>query len=716
MNFTLQDILRAGLGFVLFSLVLVFPGYVLSWALDLFDFRRRTGVVRYGIAVVVSNAVSPIVLFLIYRLSSSGVAVGVLIACVLGWGVIQVVSRERKACSPEGGRSRLRRVGWIVAGVWVVFSVVWLVDLQVGDRLYFNVVAHDFTTRVAVVASITRWGVPPVDPTYYPGHPVEITSLYYFWYILASVVDKVGGMWVDARAAVIAGVGWCGLSLMAAIGLYLRIRNGGGGVKAWKAALVGCELLLVSGLDIIPVTILLLRSNQIWGHSFFTGSLESWNTPITTWLGALTWVPMHVTAVIACLVGMLLFLYYEGRGVREQVVGAVVAGLAFASGVGLSIWVTLTFAVFWGLWMIVRGIDRRRRGSVVWMGVAGVVALVAAAVFVRDVFSGSGGVSQTRVPLFFYVRPFSVVDALGSSISISFRQLLYLLLLPVNYLFELGFFFFVALIWLQKRHRKELGWNPFQLPELLLFVTVVVMLSFVHSGLTAIDDLGIRAWLLGQFVLVIWAVDLVQDALAEEHWALPGSLAKILPSKSASLSRGLLVSFFLIGLLTSAAEAVMNRTWTMLIDGNVVGFPNDLSPDTHLGERTYAARQAYEFIRDKLPGGVVIEPNPLVELDRPSGLYWSHQIAVSDLADYGVAAGEYQRRLASAGEIFQDGGATRWEQIDQECQQDFIDVLVVKDTDPLWQALPRLEQVRTPLYANGYYAVLACGRATILAP
>ena len=176
MNFTMQDLLGAGVGFVLFPLVLVFPGYVLSWALDLFDFRRRLGLVRYGIAVVVSNAVSPIVLFLIYRLSSSEVAVGVLIACALGWGVIQVVGRERKSFSLDWSGSRYRRVGWIVAGVWVVFSMIWLVDYQVGDRLYFNVVAHDFTTRVAVVASITRWGVPPVNPAYYPGGPVEITS------------------------------------------------------------------------------------------------------------------------------------------------------------------------------------------------------------------------------------------------------------------------------------------------------------------------------------------------------------------------------------------------------------------------------------------------------------------------------------------------------------------------------------------------------------
>jgi len=520
---------------------------------------------------------------------------------------------------------------------------------------------------------------------------------------------------VDARQAVIAGVGWCGLSLMAVIGLYVRLRNGGG-AKAWKAAILGCELLLVSGLDIVPVIFLSIRARQASAHPLFNGSLESWNAPITTWLGALTWVPMHVTAVIACLAGMMLFLSNARRGVWEQAVAAVVTGLAFASAVGLSIWVTLTFALFWAIWMIVRWIGRRTRRSVVWMALAGVVAICAAAPFLRDLFLGSGVSSQAGSALLFYVRPFSIVDAFVSSTSVFIRQLFYLLLLPVNYLFELGFFFLVGLIWIQSHRKKEWNQNPFHLPESLLLLTVAVLLSFFHSSLTYVDDLGIRAWLLGQFILLIWAGDLVRDVLDRKHWAFPANLAGMRSSQNSSLTRTLLISFFIIGLFTSLADAGMNRTWTLLIDLNVVGFPNDLSPDTHLGERTYAARLAYDFIRDRLPGDAVIEPNPLVILDRPSGLYWSHQIAVSDLAAYGVAADDFQQRVASVGRIFLAKSTTTWDQIDQDCLQNFINVLVVNDTDPLWQALPTLELQRPPLYANREYTVIPCGSSSIRVP
>ena len=51
MNFTLQDILGATLAFCLFPLVIVFPGYIAGWALELFDFRHRQSIARLGIDI-----------------------------------------------------------------------------------------------------------------------------------------------------------------------------------------------------------------------------------------------------------------------------------------------------------------------------------------------------------------------------------------------------------------------------------------------------------------------------------------------------------------------------------------------------------------------------------------------------------------------------------------------------------------------------------------
>ena len=96
----------------------------------------------------------------------------------------------------------------------MAFCIYCLVDIQLGNRLYYTVVSLDYTTRAALIDAITRTGAPPINPSYYPGHPEPLTFLYYFWYILGSLIDQPGGKWVDSRAALFASVCWCGLGLM----------------------------------------------------------------------------------------------------------------------------------------------------------------------------------------------------------------------------------------------------------------------------------------------------------------------------------------------------------------------------------------------------------------------------------------------------------------------------------------------------------------------
>ena len=62
-NFMLQDIFGSLFAFVLFSLIFVAPGYITGRLLDLFDFKRRSSAARFVIAIVLSMAVCPILLF-----------------------------------------------------------------------------------------------------------------------------------------------------------------------------------------------------------------------------------------------------------------------------------------------------------------------------------------------------------------------------------------------------------------------------------------------------------------------------------------------------------------------------------------------------------------------------------------------------------------------------------------------------------------------------
>ena len=300
----------------------------------------------------------------------------------------------------------------------------------------------------------------------------------------------------------------------------------------------------------------------------------------------------------------------------------------------------------------------------------------------------------------FYVRPFILSTLLVPE---KLQTISNLVLLPLNYFLELGFFFVVGVYWIQHRKAYEKQNAHFLQAEIILLATVAVTLSFAHSTIIETNILAIRPWLLGQFVLLIWATDVMQGWLENT----PPTLSSFFRVSGNKPRIGRTVQILLlIGLLTTGLEAFSTRMWPLLVDWNVAGFPNDLSPDTHLGKRTYSASLAYEFV-DKLPGTVVAQYNPDIVLDRPSGLYGTVQFAISDRINYGVPLGYFQDAKTRISDIF-DREKT-WSSIDQSCSNFSINTLVVNDLDPLWKQLPLLEQERRPLYQNDYYSILHCG-------
>ena len=711
-NFTLQDILSSFLGFLLFPIVLLIPGYVLSWLLELFDFRKRLPFPRFGIALLISIGISPIIVYLVYLYFSTIVVWAILISFSLAFIAILIWEYQRRQLSEQKwGGSRVKRYQWLlmgIGGLWVLVSILSLVDLQLGNKLYFSVVSYDYTTRVAVTDAITRTGVPPINPSYYPGYPVPLTFLYYFWYILVSLVDQLGGPWVDARTALIASAAWCGLGLMTAVTLYIRFRIPAGGRKAWRSGILGLALLAVAGLDIIPFSVFwaaLLRQNSLL---IFQGDLENWNERIAAWSGALLWAPHHVAGVIACLTGLMLFHYARRQhDLRKRIVISVIIGLTFASSLGLSVWVTLVFAVFWGVWMLEILMVERQPRLVGLMALAGLVSLLAALPFIFGMFQTDPSQASplAKFPVAISVRPFFPVKSLIENSPAYLVQLIYLAVLPISYFLELGFFFMIGLTWFL--YRKTLKWRESQekLAEALLFLTVLVITSFVISQVIHANDLAWRAWMFGQFVLIVWAVDLIPFI-----WGKGKSVADDASPlrKELGRSRGLLTALMIIGVISSLAALAMLRFYPVAADHSN-HFKTIAGPAPNMGKRFFAARQAYEFIRDHIPENATVQYNPAIFLDLPSGLFQSRQMVISDHSIYGIPQERYAAFAKAVAVIFYRPQSQTWDPIDHICRQYLIDYIVVRDTDPLWNSLERLEQVRPPIYRNDFYQVLHCG-------
>src|SRR5579883_1648331 len=69
-NFMLADVIATIIAFCLYALFLFVPGYVVSWAFDLLDFRRQSLLLKCATATAVSCALSPIVAYLAWTFVS----------------------------------------------------------------------------------------------------------------------------------------------------------------------------------------------------------------------------------------------------------------------------------------------------------------------------------------------------------------------------------------------------------------------------------------------------------------------------------------------------------------------------------------------------------------------------------------------------------------------------------------------------------------------
>lgn len=704
MNYFMYDVLASSTAFLLFPLVFVFPGYVIATLANIFGFGQRRIYARLAIAIVISFAISPVFLFWVARFSSIETTLATLggIAVIFTLLVIPQspdLLNQLRANTP----GPVKTLRWVAAG-WSLFAILFLVDLQFGQNLYFSAVSYDLTTRVSIVDAISRTGVPPISPGYFFGESMRLNFLYYFWYIPGSSIEILGGDFIDARHAMIASIAWCGVGFLALIALYIHFRDRFSPETTLKRTVLGISFLTISGLDAYPALLFMIGTRVSGGSMWPEGDIEHWNEQITAWVSALAWVPHHVASLIACLAAFLLIETARSKPIKERIVSACLAGIALASAAGLSIWMTLAFALFWGLWLFYLAFFRRDWASTLILIVAGMVGLVAISPFFMGILESNGLSSgQGGFPLGFRVRVFRPANLIANDATPLGKNLINLAFLPLNYFMELGFFLVAAIHWL-KKERKNRFQSSWAIPEILLLASAVFIGTFITSTLIYNNDLGWRSWMFGQFVMLIWAVDIAEDLLRQNPLKVYlNSKSRVEPIKTGRL----LASLALFGVFTSLVSVIFLRTWPILIDLGVAGFPNQLSSDTHLGQRTFAARQAYEYIRDNTPSNSIVQYNPDIPIDRPSGLYGTRQMVISDHSAYGVPIKTILEMTEQVKAIFELNTAS-WDQIQRECQKFDIDFLIVRDLDPLWLNLEKIATQRAPVYQNERFAVLDC--------
>jgi hypothetical protein len=676
MNFTVADLAATLAAVCLYPLFVFIPGYVAAWAGDLFDFRRRTLIFRIALSVPLSIALCPIVIYLVGRLVSMHAVWGLYAACWIGF--VPAILWDLR----QGGlRLRIDRKWWIFGGfalAWLVLALFSSVDFAFGARDYFPTIAFDYAVRGQFVHAITATGIPPANPFYFPGHSVPL-RYHYFWLLLCSLVEQAGGAFVGPRRAWMGGTVWGGIGFLAVVTLYLRLFAYQGAASLRRRLLVAFSLACITGLDILPTALLwLLRATGMRNAVFL--SVEFWNEQVDGFVWTSLWTAHHLAGLIACLTAFLLL-----SEAPRKLHYALWAGVALATAAGSSIYVAFAFAVFLAAWGVVTMVRRWWRETVA-LAIAGAAGLALLLPYALDL----RGPGKSGNPIEVWVRPLHPASLIFQAMQFS-PPLIALgnaLLLPLNYFLEFGFFFLAAVVWWRLRRKNPAPLSRSELALAVMVAASTTVCTFLRSSVIANNDLGWRGFLIAQFALLLWGVDVLMD--------------------SGRPRRALLSGLLILGAAGTTYDVLILRLFPILADVGVTAKFPWMPPDPDLGRRNYAGREAFEWTTRATPAGAVIQFNPKVTFqDMPAFLYSARRFAAANQSCMSAFGGDPALcpGMVEKLNLLYAGSPAPLASV---CGNLPIDILVAKDTDPAWADRQGWVWSSQPVYANDYYRVFRC--------
>lgn len=637
MPYFLQDLLGLALATLLAPALYLLPGLGLARLLR--DARDRTsaGWADLGWALILAIGLFPVADSLLIRWFGFG-------------GMILAHSALLLCALPI-----LPKLDWKGAKIFLPFACLWwllcvwgFADMDLDGRLYQNFLIYDLVKHAAVTEAIAREGVVFHDPFF----ARDGTAGYYFYYYgWPAAIRRIAGSAVSARMAFAGCAFWTGIAVPA---LLWRIANRAGLIRLGRSrqiVLLSVCLCFVTGLDIIVVTARWAATGQVDPH------IDIWNTEIVWMLRSALWVPHHLAALIAGWCGMLLAAraLSSTDAPARSLVPCLCAGIAFASMIGLSVWVAAALAPLLLGWGIVRLARNDWR-----LPVAGLFTILLSVPLMIDIHRGR---IDDTVPIAFAVRPFMDIRTDEGL----WDQLIDLLLLPINYALEFGLFAFGALLALRLTRGHRAG-EEGTIRLLLLWsaITSLIVASLFRSTLIN-NDLGWRAILFAQIAAMVGCIHVGQShAWLRSHGRLAWTLA-------------------ILGCFGSIYDIVAQR---LARPSLVHTWPISQNREPAID---YDLRAAYGWADRVLPDGATIQHNPASQKRVfDFGLYGGHWPAVADheAGLFGASQRAVDARMRVLAPVF-DGRSTA-DDMALRARSVGADYLLFTATDPAWRNGPPL--------------------------
>ena len=637
MNGTVSDAIGIGLATLVAVPVVVLPGYALGAATGAIGFREATPGRRALTAVLIGLALLPWIDSMAVRVA--GVPAAAAVNLALAVPGLACALKGRRAWRPDG-------LVVIVGALWLATVVYAMADLDLAGALYQPFLVIDLVKHAATTRAIVETGAPPQDPFFARDTRV---SYYYFFYTLAALVDWLGRGWVNGRTAFAGLAVWTGVGL---VGLLDQLLARSGLVRALPPRRVRAILLALlpaGGLEVLLVA----KMRFVTGH--WLPKPEWVNEPVTWWLASLVWVPDHVTGLLAAWLGWLALVRVNRPGERDPpapVTAILVAGVAFAACLGLSVWVCLGAVVTTALWLAILAAGRRWRDAA-HLAAAGLLAGALGAVQLRDMLANR---AETGAAVALAIRQFGPIEDLLPEPWMSAARLV---LLPINYYLSFGVFASGALLFWRLVPRHEiLGGEVGRL--LALSAGVALTLGGVLRSVLINNDLGWRVVLFGQVSAFVWTVVAV---------------ARISETRG---SRRTLAALWLIGCATTLYGLVELRVFRTSGDPGAK-FINARP------EIDRALRDAYGWAAVNLPADLVLQHDPRPPRVFAFGLYGRQPVGVADQDAklFGASDEAVSRRILLLLPVF--AGALDDVDLRRRVAEAGIGALVVSAQDPVWQ-------------------------------
>jgi hypothetical protein len=199
-------------------------------------------------------------------------------------------------------------------------------------------------------------------------------------------------------------------------------------------------------------------------------------------------------------------------------------------------------------------------------------------------------------------------------------------------------------------------------------------------------------------VLLLWAVDL---------WPRRDRLSFL----SARRKR-LLTVCIVLGAAGTVYEIGIVRFYLILADRGVLPTLSWMAPDRQFGKRNYAVRAAYEWVRSTTPETATLQYNPDVHQQVTDAMLYSDRRFVAADRDCDTTYGGDPRLCAPImtrlNRLYPAAGQPAGISVAEVCHDLPIDVIIVKDTDPVWSDPHSWVWTVRPVFSDAYMRLFSC--------